>query len=121
MGWQCPNRGSEHSIPASLYGEITHEGVEALIAHLALGEGDVFAELGSGLGRCALQVFLDTRISHAIGVELHRGRHAAAAEVVSGKWSGLVPCTVAGAHCAWRDAAGRVLELYQGDILDAYR
>ena len=60
------------------YGEITPLGFAALAERLGLCEADVFADLGSGVGRACLQAVLEYRVRAACGVELSRTRHESA-------------------------------------------
>jgi len=125
--------------PESTYGEITPAGVRALTTRTSLGEGDVFADLGSGLGRCTLQVFLETRVARAVGIELDLERHTAAVSVVRdgialsaslvadvaieklGRSSGMT-FDDNNAMARWRGLDdGRVLELCCRDVLQAWR
>ena len=55
--------------PATLYGEISPRGVRALAARCALGRGDTFADLGSGLGRAVSQMYIERDLAACIGVE----------------------------------------------------
>jgi len=57
------------------YGEITFEGVQILKQELGSINDGVFYDLGSGLGRMTLQVFLDWAVRRAVGVELSEHRH----------------------------------------------
>ena len=65
---------------SSRYGEITPRGFATLGAHLSLGDSDVFADLGSGIGRVCSQAVRDFRVQAACGVELSRTRHDTAVE-----------------------------------------
>ena len=64
------------------YGEITPRGLSELGRSLELEEADVFADLGSGLGRACLQVVREFGAS-AIGTELSSTRHKKAVEEAS--------------------------------------
>jgi ankyrin repeat protein len=81
-----------------VYGEILPLGVvrmlqEAVPKAVPLGTEDVFYDLGSGLGKMVLQVFLTTPISRANAVELSNRRHQAAV----GAWKQVLELGGAGA------------------------
>lgn len=64
----------------STYGEITYEGVEQLVHKLGLTESDVFYDLGSGVGKMVIQVYLNSPVKKSVGVELGPSRAHAAAD-----------------------------------------
>lgn len=117
---------TRHLTPSSQvrYGEITFEGVRVFVEH-CLGSrasagtdassSHVFYDLGSGVGRMVLQVFLDFPVvQRSVGVELSRERHEAAVELrrrVLGAEASL--------HREVHRENGRSCELYCGDILEA--
>jgi len=51
------------------YGEILFDSVTGLMNKLNLDEKDVFYDLGSGVGKMALQVFMTTPIKEVYGIE----------------------------------------------------
>src|SRR5262245_11690106 len=51
------------------YGELLYPSVKKIIHRLQLTAQDVFCDLGSGLGKCALQMFLQTDVKKVIGIE----------------------------------------------------
>ena len=55
---------------APTYGEITYESLKTLIDDLKLTDKDVFYDLGSGVGKVALQVFLGSPVKKSAGIEL---------------------------------------------------
>jgi precorrin-6B methylase 2 len=55
---------------APTYGEITFESLKRLTDDLKLCKDDVFYDLGSGVGKVVVQVFLDSPIKKAVGIEL---------------------------------------------------
>lgn len=64
------------------YGEILYPSVNKLITALPLNDQDVFIDVGSGMGKIAIQFFLKTAIKAAYGIELlphlhHQAAHAA--------------------------------------------
>lgn len=66
------------------YGEITYAGMEALYPALQLSPGDVFYDLGSGIGKLVLYVALRCQASRAVGLEVGERRHALA-EAAAGR------------------------------------
>src|SRR5579864_7063733 len=60
-GHQSLKCSEQNTIPLS-YGEILYPGVDRLLAEVTLSEKDVFFDLGSGLGKVVLQVFLKTAV-----------------------------------------------------------
>ena len=65
---------------ADRYGEITPKGFAALGHRLSLGPTDVFADLGSGVGKAVTQAVAEFDVSRATGVELSTTRHRTAIE-----------------------------------------
>merc|ERR1711963_964671 len=62
------------------YMETAAEGVPVLLDAIAsfgenLGASDTFVDLGSGLGKLVLQVFLTTDVGRAVGIEIIEERH----------------------------------------------
>lgn len=59
------------------YGEVTALGVQQFIDAVPEGleSDDVFFDLGSGVGKSVLQVYLTTAVNRASGVELAQSRH----------------------------------------------
>lgn len=64
------------------YGEILYPSVNELIEYAELGPEDVFCDLGSGVGKVALQFFLRTQIKRSFGVEASQARYGSAAVVL---------------------------------------
>lgn len=60
---------------SATYGEIMPTATAKLVAHLGLGRGDVFYDLGSGIGKVVLQVALTSPVDKCVGIELVRSRH----------------------------------------------
>lgn len=52
------------------YGEILYPSVNKLLSAISYNERDVFYDLGSGLGKLALQVFLQTNMQKIVGIEI---------------------------------------------------
>jgi len=67
---------------ARVYGERTPVGTRQLIAATRLGAGDVFVDLGSGVGKVVLQVALAIPGVRCIGIEIDGARHASACEAL---------------------------------------
>lgn len=66
---------------APTYGEILPKSVSAILEDLKLTENDVFYDLGSGVGKVTLQVYLESPVKKSVGVELSPTRHAYAMKV----------------------------------------
>lgn len=60
------------------YGEITPRGFTSLGNRLRLGPADVFADLGSGIGKAVVQSVAQFGAQSAVGVELSPARHSRA-------------------------------------------
>lgn len=122
--------------PESLYGEITPAGVrylgECLWMQGGTWAGQEVAELGSGMGRCVLQIFLENaNVERIIGIELDHTRHTAALQAIGTclcpfrpdvDTSSLKYATALGVSSSWRRwrVQGRVLELLCGNILQSW-
>lgn len=65
------------------YGEILYNGINTLINNLSIKNTDVFYDLGSGVGKVVLQLFLNTNIKKAYGVEACEIRHNSAENIFS--------------------------------------
>jgi len=52
------------------YGEILPVGIDKLLSEISLTKSDTFFDLGSGLGKLAIQVFLKSNAKEVCGVEL---------------------------------------------------
>lgn len=53
-----------------VYGEIKPEAVSQLEEYLKLTAHDVFYDLGSGVGKMVVQIYLDTPVKKSVGIEL---------------------------------------------------
>lgn len=62
------------------YGEITFDGAQKLLEYLKLQADDVMYDLGSGVGKLVVQVYLTTPVKKAVGIEFSptRNNHAKA-------------------------------------------
>lgn len=56
------------------YGEIQTRGINTLLKEMELDENDVFYDFGSGIGKMTVQMFLNTPIRGAIGIEAYKPR-----------------------------------------------
>lgn len=63
------------------YGEILYAGVNRLIDAMKITQDDVLYDLGSGVGKVALQFFIKTPIKKAVGLEAHKERNQSAVQV----------------------------------------
>lgn len=60
---------------AETHGEILYESVNKLLSYLNLTPNDSFIDFGSGLGKVASQVFLNSEAKNVYGVELISSLH----------------------------------------------
>ena len=74
---------------AALYGELTPLGFRALAAHLRLTADDSFVDLGSGLGRLAVQAASEFGVRRAFGVEFAATRHELAVAALEREAAGV--------------------------------
>lgn len=51
------------------YGELLYPSVKKMLGEFNPKESDVFLDLGSGLGKCALQAFMQTPVKKVLGIE----------------------------------------------------
>lgn len=75
------------SSPGQAYGEVSPEVLMKVLEQLpggSLDQDDVFVDLGSGVGKVPLQVFLTSPVKKAAGVELAPLRHNHAVEALRG-------------------------------------
>jgi len=93
---------------APTYGEITYEGAQKLIEKFKLTKKDVFYDLGCGVGKFVIQIYLDTPVKKAAGIELSKTRIDKAKQALEQiKKDG-------------RLQKGRKLEFKEQNILDAH-
>ena len=64
------------------YGEIMPTAMLRMLEYLELDEGDVFYDLGAGVGKVVMMAALATKVGRAVGVELSRSRIAKARRVL---------------------------------------
>lgn len=62
------------------YGTIKPKGVRAVLQRLQIDKNDVFTDVGSGVGNVVLQVFANTPVRLARGIEFVKARHANAVQ-----------------------------------------
>jgi hypothetical protein len=67
----CINRDalSKDNIPET-YGEILFPAMTSILSYIPITTTDVFYDLGSGLGKIALQVFIETKVKKSCGIEI---------------------------------------------------
>lgn len=58
-----------------IYGEILYYSAIKLIKHLAITSDDHFLDVGSGLGKLALYIYLNTPAASVTGIEINQPRH----------------------------------------------
>lgn len=51
------------------YGELLYPSVKKLLSVLQPRSDDIFLDLGSGLGKCAMQMFMQSKMQKVIGIE----------------------------------------------------
>jgi hypothetical protein len=89
------------------YGEILFSGVNQLLSSVNLTERDVFFDLGSGLGKLVLQVFMLSPAREVCGIELIPELHQQA-NLMADRTKRELP---------WFYTNGRQLRLMQGSFL----
>ena len=90
------------------YGELLYPGVKEVIENLALQPDDILLDLGSGLGKFALQIFMQSTVRKVIGIEGSLKLHEQAQKALA---------LVKSEHpYFWAD--GRELVLMHGNFLD---
>lgn len=65
------------------YGEILYPSLNKIIDYMDINENDVFYDFGSGAGKVALQMLLNTPIKKAIGIEANKIRNDVATKIYS--------------------------------------
>jgi len=69
---------------AATYGEVAPTGLEMLLQHVGgVPKGTAFFDLGSGLGKAALQAFTSTIALQVVGIELSITRHEGAVRALA--------------------------------------
>lgn len=69
-----PDQHKKASI-AETHGELLPMSVSRLVSHLTLCEDDIFIDLGSGKGKVVTQVFLQSAVKEALGIEINPDWH----------------------------------------------
>ena len=64
------------------YGEILFSGVEKILKKITITDHDIFLDLGSGLGKVVLQVFMQTQVCKSIGIEINPQLHNSALKII---------------------------------------
>lgn len=65
------------------YGELLYPSVKKMLRHANMTAEDVFLDLGSGLGKCTLQAFIQTKAHKVIGIEAATRLHEQAQKIVA--------------------------------------
>jgi H3 lysine-79-specific histone-lysine N-methyltransferase len=63
------------SLISYTYGEISSKSIRNLLDELKITKNDVFVDLGSGIGKVSLQVYLATEAKAVYGIEISSIRH----------------------------------------------
>ncbi len=63
------------------YGELLYPSVKKMLKQIALRSDDVFLDLGSGIGKCALQVFMQSDVHKVVGIEASNLLHEQALKI----------------------------------------
>lgn len=66
----------------SIYGELHYYSVQKILRRLKITENDIILDLGSGLGKFVLQVFMQSQAKKVIGIEAMREMHDKATDVI---------------------------------------
>lgn len=61
--------------PNQIYGELYYYSALKLLKHLNLSPNDHFLDLGSGLGKLVLQLYLTSNIASVAGIEINQERN----------------------------------------------
>jgi len=64
-----------HKNGSPIYGEITYPSMKKIIKKLNLKQDDVFYDLGSGIGKFVIYMYLFTKIKKSVGIELSETRY----------------------------------------------
>jgi len=68
----------ENKVDNTLYGEITYEGMQTLTKKLKLTSNDVFYDLGCGIGKLVIYMYLVNPIKKSVGIEMVSQRYKGA-------------------------------------------
>jgi len=89
------------------YGELLYPSVKKLLHIARLAPTDIFLDLGSGLGKCVLQIFLQTALQKVIGIEAIPALHQQACQAQEQMQAAL--------PFLWEN---RTLDLVEGNFLE---
>lgn len=64
------------------YGELLYPSVKKIINKMQLSSKEVFLDLGSGLSKCAIQVFMQSEVQKVIAIEASKPLHEQAQKVL---------------------------------------
>lgn len=95
--------------PAFIYGELLYPSLMKILSEIDLQPHDTFLDLGSGLGKLVLNVFLRTNLNTVIGIEGDKSRHTTALRYLK-KIEADLPSLYEG---------GRKIILEHGDFLNS--
>ena len=76
-GFDIPQKDYEEILSqggAPTYGEIPFDSASTLIQEIQPTENDVFYDLGSGIGKFVIQMYLQSSVKKCIGIELSQSR-----------------------------------------------
>lgn len=76
-----PIKAASFALGNEVYGELYYYSVIKLLKQLHITEQDHFLDIGSGLGKLVLQVFLTTPAHSVTGIEINPQRHEIATNV----------------------------------------
>lgn len=65
------------------YGEILYPSLNKVIDYMDINENDIFYDFGSGVGKVVLQMFLNTPVKKAVGIEANKERNDGAVKIYS--------------------------------------
>jgi len=77
-GYTIPDEEQNFILQAgghSQYGEIPYDSAAHILDDLNLSRHDIFYDLGSGVGKLVLQVYLTTPVKRSVGIELSKTRY----------------------------------------------
>lgn len=102
------------------YGEITCASAEKIFTELVpIGADDVFYDLGCGIGKLAMWVYLATPAKKSVGVELSDSRFSLAAKAKELMEKNILPQRKATMLADWGDKAKRkTVDFVLGNIAD---
>jgi precorrin-6B methylase 2 len=90
------------------YGEIKFDSIEDLIKEANITKDDIFYDLGSGSGKVVMQVYTNTSLNKAVGIEYFKKRHMMSEHALK-KLYNFYPNNLEN---------NKILTYYQGNILN---